>query len=107
MKEQEMEVISPIGGESVEKKTIAPRLDTLNGKTVCETWNEDFKGDYMFPVYRELLKERYPGVKVIPYTEFPISPWRGTPASQREVAKQIATLAKERGCDALISGNGG
>ena len=107
MKENQMEVISPIGAEIVEKKTMAPRLDTLNGKTVCETWNEDFKGDYMFPVYRELLKERYPGVKVIPYTEFPISTHKGTPAYQREVAKQIAKLAKEKGCDALISGNGG
>ena len=107
MKENQMEVISPIGAEIVEKKTMAPRLDTLNGKTVCETWNEDFKGDFMFPVYRELLKERYPGVKVIPFSEFPISNHRATPAYQREAAKQIAKLAKEKGCDALISGNGG
>ena len=76
MKERKIEVIGPIGGETVKKKSIAPRLDTLNGKTICETWNEDFKGDFMFPVYRELLKERYPGVKVIPYTEFPRSPLR-------------------------------
>ena len=107
MKEKQMEVISPIGPEIVEKKTIAPRLDTLSGKTVCETWNEDFKGDYMFPVYRELLKERYSGVEVIPYTEFPISNHKGTPAQQREVAKQIAKLAIEKGCDALFSGKGG
>lgn len=106
---QEIErVISPIGGESVvEKKTMAPRLETLNGKTVCETWNDDFKGDFMFPIYRELLKKRYPEVKVIPYSEFPRSTWKSTPEYQREVSKQIVKLAKERGCDALISGNGG
>lgn len=107
MKENQMEVISPTGAEIVKEKTIAPRLETLNGKTICETWNEDFKGDYIFPMYRELLKKRYPGVKVIPYTEFPISTPKGTPAYQREVAKKIANLAKEKGCDALISGNGG
>ena len=108
MKEKEMEkVISPIGGETVQKKAIAPRPDTLNGKTICETWNEDFKGDIMFPIYRELLKERYPGVKIIPYTEFPASPLEGTPADQRRIAKEIAVLAKKKGCDALISGNGG
>jgi len=107
MKEEKMEVIGPIGGETVKKKAIAPRLDNLTGKTVCETWNEDFKGDFMFPVYRELLKKRYSGVKIIPYTEFPRSHWKTTPANQRETAKQIATMAKERGCDALISGNGG
>ena len=107
MKETKMEVIGPIGGETVKKKAIAARLDNLNGKTVCETWNEDFKGDIMFPVYRELLQKRYSGVRIIPYTEFPRSQWKSTPAKQREIAKQIAAMAKERGCDALISGNGG
>ena len=104
---EKIEVISPAGGESVERGNIAPRLDTLSGKTVCETWNEDFKGDYMFPIYRELLEARYPGVKVIPYTEFPSSTLRSSPEHQRDVARRIAALAKERGCDALISGNGG
>jgi len=104
---EKMEVISPVGGAVIAKKSLARRLGTLEGKTICETWNEDFKGDLMFPIYRELLKERYPGVKVIPYSEFPVSPLRGNPATQREVAKQIAVMAKERGCDALISGNGG
>jgi hypothetical protein len=100
-------VISPAGGESVGRNNIAPRLDTLEGKTVGETWNGDFKGDYMFPMYRELLKERYPGVQVIPFTEFPSSTLRSSPEYQRDVARRIADLAKERGCDALISGNGG
>lgn len=103
----ELEVLSPIGVEVVEKSTSAPRLETLNGKTIGETWNEDFKGDFMFPVYRELLKARFPGVKIIPYTEFPVSPWKGSPEHQRESARQIAALAREKGCDALISGNGG
>lgn len=102
-----MEVISPVGGETVAKKTIADRLDTLTGKTICETWNGDFKGDYMFPIYRDLLKERFPDIKVIPFTEFPRSPLRGTPSHQQQVAKEIALLAKSKGCDALISGNGG
>jgi hypothetical protein len=101
------EVISPMGIKSVKKQNIAPRLDILDGKTICETWNRDFKGDIMFPIYRELFNKRYAGVKVIPYTEFPSSPLGGTPEFQREVSAQIAALAKERGCDAIISGNGG
>ena len=104
---EKFEVLSPLGGLVVDRKNVAPRLDTLQGKTVGETWNEDFKGDFMFPVYRELLKERYPGVKVIPYTEFPFSTLRGTPEYQRELARRIAAVAKEKGCDALISGKGG
>ncbi len=104
---EKMEVMSPVGGTIVGGKNIAPRLNTLEGKTICETWNGDFKGDFMFPIYREVLKERYPGVKIIPYTEFPSSPLTGTPAYQREIAQQIAIMVKERGCDALVSGNGG
>ena len=107
MHQKEIEVVSPLGAESIEKKTIAPRPETLEGKTICEAWNGDFKGDFTFPAYRELLKERYPDVKVIPYSEFPFSSIRGTPAHQRELDRQIVALAKERGCDALISGNGG
>jgi hypothetical protein len=104
---QTYEVISPVGAESVRKKAIAPRLETLAGKTICETWNRDFKGDIMFPIYRELLQKRFPGVKVIPYTEFPFSTLSGTSEFQRDVSRQIAEKAKEMGCDAVISGNGG
>ena len=102
-----IKVISPVGVKSIKKQNIVPRLDTLDGKTICETWNRDFKGDIMFPIYRELFKKRYADVKVIPYTEFPSSPLSGTPEFQREVSQQIAASAKERGCDAIISGNGG
>jgi len=102
-----VEVFSPVGAEVVTKGKSAPRLETLDGKTVGETWNDDFKGDFMFPVYRELLRARFPGIRIIPYTEFPASPWKGTPEHQREVARHIAKIAKDKGCDALISGNGG
>ncbi len=103
---KKMEVISPVGGGTIKQKTIAPRLDNFEGKTVCETWNGVFKGDYTFPIFRELLKKKYPGVKVIPYTEFPFFYGGDTPAYQKELAKQKAALAKEKGCDALISGTG-
>ena len=70
-------------------------------------WNGDFKGDFTFPIYRELLKERYKDVKIVPYTEFPFSTIRGTPEHQRKTDSQMIALAKEKGCDAIISGNGG
>lgn len=100
-------VISPVGGETVRKTALAPRPASLNGKTIGEVWNEDFKGDIMFPVYREMLKSRYPDVRIVPYTELPASVLKGTPAYQREVLADIAKALKQKGCDALISGNGG
>lgn len=104
---EQFEVVNPTGSESITDSPVSPRLDTLDGKTIGETWNHDFKGDTMFPIYRELLKQRYPGIKIIPYTEFPSSTLAGTPSYQREISGRIADLAKERGCDAMISGNGG
>jgi hypothetical protein len=100
-------VISPIGAEAVEQKNLAQRLDTLNGKVVAEVWNEDFKGDIMFPIYRELLKERFPEVKIVPYTDIPYASLKGTPSYQREVLNDIIATLKAKGADAVITGNGG
>ena len=107
MAEKEIGVISPVGLEGRERKNISQPIDTLHGKTVCEVFNNHFKGKQMFEIYRQLLDKRFTGVKVIPYTQFPIIYVGGDAASQRTAAEKIATLAKEKGCDALISGNGG
>jgi len=106
MKEK-MGVISPEGVPPGVTKNISPHLDTLEGKTIGEVYNNHFKGELMFRTYRRLFREKYPGVKIIPYDEFPIVYVGGDPASQQKIAREIAALAKERGCDALITGNGG
>jgi hypothetical protein len=104
---EDVGVISPVGRTAAQGGGIAPRLDTLNGKTIGEVYNHHFKGDQMFGLYRELLQQRYPGVRIIPYTELPASFVGGDPATHRRVAQEVAALARERGCDALITGNGG
>ena len=100
------EVTSPIGGPVVRQQHITPRLDHLNGKTVGEVWNGVFKGDQTFPLIRKLLRERVPGIKIVPYTEFPFQHGGDNPTQQKALAARIAALAREKGCDALISGNG-
>ena len=100
-------VISPVGAEAVEPKNLAKRLDTLDGKVVAEVWNEDFKGDIMFPIYRELLKERFPDVKIVPYTDIPRASLKGTPSYQKEVLDSIMAALRAKGADAVITGNGG
>jgi hypothetical protein len=62
--------------------------------------------DVTFPVIRRLLKQKYPDVKIVPYTEFYHLPGSDVPEHQRELARQIVATAREKGCDALISGNG-
>ena len=63
-------VVSPIGESTVKMTTMAPRLDTLAGKTVCMVWNNAFKADVTLPAIGEALKKQYPGVKIVPYTRY-------------------------------------
>ncbi|MDB5926413.1 MAG: hypothetical protein JWN13_5349 [Betaproteobacteria bacterium] len=101
-----LHVVSPEGLEAVKHMDAAPRLDSLEGKTIGEIWNGVFKGDVTFPIIRALLKEKYPGIRIIPYTEFPHAPGTDNPARQRELAREIAARVREKGCHAVISGNG-
>lgn len=106
MKEK-MGVISPEGLSPSVTGNISQHIDTLDGKTICEVYNNHFKGELMFHTYRRLFKEKFGGVKIIPYDEFPIVYVGGDPASQKKIAKEIAATARDKGCDALITGNGG
>jgi len=100
-------VISPEGLPQGVTRNISQHLDTLEGKTIGEVYNNHFKGELMFHTYRRLLKEKYPGVKIIPYDQFPTVYVGGDPASQKRIAQEVAAVAKAKGCDAIITGNGG
>jgi hypothetical protein len=103
---EKLEVVSPLGLVAVDEIAAASRLDGLEGKTIGEFWNGVFKGDQTFPVIRGLLQRKFPRLRIIPFTEFPHAPGSDHPAHQREHARRMAALARERGCDAVISGNG-
>ena len=102
-----MGVISPEGLPQGAISNVARHLDTLDGKTIGEVYNNHFKGELMFQTYRRLFKEKYKNVKIIPFTEFPIVYVGGDAESQKKIAKEIAALAKLKGVDAIITGNGG
>lgn len=104
---EKLAVISPEGRPIAASGGVSAPLASLDGKTIGEVYNNHFKGELMFETYRRLLKDRHPGVRIVPFTEFPIVYVGGDAASQKRVAKEIAALAKERGCDAIITGNGG
>ena len=96
------EAVSPLGSTPGRKRALAPRLATLEGKTIGQLWNWMFYGDVMFPIIEELMRARYPGVRFVPYTVF------GTThsATEREdIAALPAKLAAHE-VDAVISGLG-
>ena len=104
---EKLSVLSPEGLQVNHARSVNRHLDTLEGKTIGEVYNNHFKGEQMFMAYRRLFKERYPGIKIIPYDKFPIVYVGGDPTLQKQTAKDIARLAKEWEVDAIITGNGG
>jgi hypothetical protein len=103
---QTEDVVSPAGLPETEATSAASRLPDLEGKVIGEIWNGDFKGDIAFPLIRRQLRQRYPSLKIVPFTEFPHTHVSDDPVRQRERARLLASLAKTAGCDAVISGVG-
>jgi hypothetical protein len=100
-------VVSPLGKTAVEMVPPVPRLKTLEGKTICEIWNGGFKGNESFPILRGMLKERYPHIKIIPYTEFPLTSIASLgPETREKVLGAVEEAILKSGCEAVITGNG-
>ena len=100
--EATFEVVWPLGKSAYTITPAGAGVASLKGKTVCELWDVMYKGEVVFPLLRELLQERYPGVKFVPYSEF-----GGTHGAQE--VKTIAGLPQklaQHHCDAVISGIG-
>ena len=104
-----LRVLNPVGKPVDVKEGVSfSFLDTLNGKTVCEMWNGNFEGPTSFRIIREMLQKRYPGVKVIPHTELPISTVQSLSAqNKKQTLETLRAKMIEKGCDAVITGNGG
>jgi hypothetical protein len=84
------EVVTPRGEPTVEKVPIAPRLDTLAGKTIC-MYGTSFRSPITNPWLEEWIKERYSDVETF---------YEGQP-------EDYVARYQELGCDAVIIGNGG
>ncbi|MBI2958476.1 MAG: hypothetical protein HYY32_06490 [Chloroflexi bacterium] len=91
-----LEVLDPSGSVEI-AEDYAPRLPSLSGKTICELSNHMWQDQRIFPALRSLLQERFPDLKVIPYTELPNIYGLDSGALSR--------LLKEKGCDGAIVGN--
>jgi hypothetical protein len=100
-------VVSPLGDSKVTMVAMGPRLDTLEGKTVCLVWNHAFKADITFPAIAESLKSKYRNIKIVPYTEIDAAIRAAGGDFTSPEPALLAKVFKEKGCDAVISGNGG
>lgn len=93
-------VLDPSGASAI-TNLFAARLPDLNGKVIAELGVDTTKWQphRTFPYIEELLKKRFPTVKFIPMTEFPM----GLQVNN----DKVAAMVKQRGADAVIIGNAG
>ena len=102
--EPRYEVVWPLGHRATEKAVLAPRLDTLNGKTIAFVWNHVFKGDAMFRIFEDAIRQRYEGVTFVDHPEF--GNIHGTAAEEHEAVELLPARLAEKGVDAAIVGVG-
>jgi hypothetical protein len=109
------QVLRPFGEATAVAALSSPRLDGLAGKTICELSSNMYNAEISFPIIRELLRQRYPDIKkVIPYTEInkglpdsTVMTYSGTIEEQEKKTEAAVAVAIQKGCDAIIVGNGG
>ncbi|MCQ2155344.1 MAG: hypothetical protein MJY55_05995, partial [Bacteroidales bacterium] len=99
-------VVSPVGHSSVEMIRQAPRLETLDGKTIAVV-GVSFMTGITHPEIKRLIKENYPRANVILSDEIGISGPYPAPGITRKQNEEFKRKLQEMGVDALISGNGG
>lgn len=96
------EVVWPRGERKQGLQPLAPRLDTLEGKTIAELWDYRFRGDEVADIVQENFKARFPGVKFIGWREFGSTHGQ----DERAVLASLQDKFKEMGVDAVISSMG-
>ncbi len=90
----------PRGARQQRTRALAPRVDTLEGKTVAQLWDYLFKGDEVFALLEEGLKARFPGVKFVSWRDFGST--HG--GEEKEALAALPARFKELGVEAVISG---
>jgi len=100
--EPRYDVLWPLSRKAVERKDAANRVPDLNGKVVAELWDVIFRGEEIYPLVREYIKKRFPGVKFVNYNEF--GNFHG--AREHEVSATIPDTLRAYKVDAAIVGIG-
>ena len=96
------EVVWPRSPRRLRRRQLAPRLATLEGKTIAQLWDYLFQGDKVFAALEEGLKARYPGVRFVGWREFGNTHGK----DERQILADLPRRFKELGVDAAISGMG-
>jgi hypothetical protein len=91
---QAWEIVNPAGTIEIKVANLAPRLDTLEGKTILLRWNFKHNGNHYLDRISELLAEKVPSAKMIKIYEMDRSTINqsGSIEDSARLAKRISEL---------------
>lgn len=99
-------IVSPVGRSTVAPIEQAPRLSTLEGKTIAIVGGS-FMASVTHPELKRLILAEYPTAKVYVLGEIGSAGVFPGPGVRRRSVEDFQARLKELGVDAVISGNGG
>lgn len=99
-------VVSPAGMPTVKMIEQAPRLTTLEGKTIAIV-GESFMTEIIHPEIARLIAQHYPTVKVVTVEQVGMAGVYPAPGVRRRSKDEFQARLKEYGVDAVITGNCG
>ncbi len=97
---QEWEFINPSGTIAIQPLKPAPRLTSLEGKTIVLRWNSKHNGDNFLNRIAELLAEKVPSAKVIKLYEVDKTTIKTSSSNQE--SQRIANVIKGLKADLVI-----
>ena len=95
--EPHYECVWPQGRKAYRGRKLQTRVPDLSGKVIGELWDYLFRGEDMFPILREELRKRFPGISFVPYDVF----GNVHGPKQTELIADVPRLLKKHGCDEL------
>jgi hypothetical protein len=94
------EALWPRAPKQMQQRKLAPRLSSLEGKTIAFLWDYLFRGDQIFEVIEEGLRKKYPEIRFIGWKEFGSTHGGEEKAALAELPKRFKAL----NVDAVVSG---
>lgn len=99
-------VVSPVGRSTVAMIEQAPRLSTLDGKTIAVV-GVSFMAKVTHPEIKRLILKHYPDAHVILLDEIGVAGVYPAPGIRRRSVEEFEEKLKSMHVDAVIAGNGG